>query len=309
MSKIPVGATIAHAYRFAFGSFVEIFLATWAAAVLQAALSILLMRQIGALMQAILARDPSVVTQFGPLLLLYPLAIFLLFVQMTAVMELALGQLPGRKLFHFPAGKPVWRMIGAFVFAFVVIILLVIFGMLVLAAVGFAMRLALGGLAPNLAKAIAGIGLLVAFLVGYCALIYAMVRLTFLIPPVTIANRRIDLVRGWKLARGNFWRIFLVLLAVLIPFFILEYAALFAAGGMPPLLPKGISPEAREAFQQAKVAWQLGLITKLSAIWYITVPVTMLLTMLFLGLFSGAQAFAWRALTASAPVAGDGLPD
>jgi hypothetical protein len=300
MSKIPVGATIAHAYRFAFGSFVDIFLATWAAAVLQAALSILLMRQIGAMMQAILARDPSVVAQLGPLLLLYPLAIFLLFVQVTAVMELALGQLPGRRLFHFPAGKPVWRMTGAFVFALVVIILLVILGMLALAAVGFALRLALGGLAPQMAKGIAGIAILLAFLVGYCALIYAMTRLTFLIPPAVIANRRIDLATGWKLTRGNFWRIFLVLLAILVPFFI---------GGMPPLLPKSMSAEGQQAFQQAKAAWQLALIAKMSAAWYITVPVTMVLTMLFLGLFSGAQAFAWRALTGSAPVAGDSLPD
>jgi hypothetical protein len=309
MSKIPVGATIAHAYRFAFGRFVDIFLATWAASVLQAALSILLMRQIGTLMQGILARDPSVVGQFGPLLLLYPLAIFLLFVQVTAVMELALGLLPGRRLFHFPAGKPVWRMIGAFVFALIVIIGLILCGVLAIAALGFVLRTALASLAPPMAKGIIAICILLSFLVGYCALIYAMTRLTFLIPPAVIANRRIDLVTGWKLTRGNFWRIFLVLLAILVPFFIVEYGALFLAGGMPPLLPKSMSAEGQQAFQQAKAAWQLALIAKMSAAWYITVPVTMVLTMLFLGLFSGAQAFAWRALTGSTPVAGDGLPD
>jgi hypothetical protein len=309
MSKIPVGATIAHAYRFAFGSFVDIFLCTWAAAVLQAALSILLMRQMGTLMQGLLARDPSVVTQFAPLLLLYPLAFFLLFVQVTAVMELALGQLPGRRLFHFPAGRPVWRMIGAFLFALVAILVLIIGGMLAVAAVGFLLRTALGGLAPGMARGIIAICVVLAFLAGYCGLIYALVRLTFLIPPVTIARKRIDLVTGWKLTRRNFWRIFLVLLAILLPFFIVEYAALFAAGGMPPLLPKNMSADAQQAFQQAKMAWQLGLITRLSAAWYITVPVTMVLTMLLLGLFSGAQAFAWRALSGSAPVARDGLPD
>ncbi len=309
MSKIPVGATIAHAYRFAFGSFVDIFLATWAASVLQAALSILLMRQIGTMMQGILARDPSVVAQFGPLLLLYPLAIFLLFVQVTAVMELALGLLPGRRLFHFPAGKPAWRMIGAFLFAFIVIIGLVLCGALAIAALGFVLRTALASLAPAMAKGIIAIWILLSFLVGYCALIYALTRLTFLIPPAVIANRRIDLVTGWKRTRGNFWRIFVVLLAILVPFFVVEYGALFLIGGMPPLLPKSMSAEGQLAFQQAKAAWQLALIAKMSAAWYITVPVTMVLTMLFLGLFSGAQAFAWRALTGSAPVAGNGLPD
>ncbi len=305
MSKVPVGATIAHAYRFAFGGFIDIFLATWAAAVLQAALSILLMRQVGLLMQAILAKDPSAVSQMGPLLLLYPLAIFLVFIQITAVMELAMGLLPGRRLFHFPFGKPVWRMIGAFLFAFVAIAALLICSFLAIMAMGFVLRLATGGLAPPTGKAITAIFVALSFVVVYLAVIYTLVRLTFLIPPVTIANGRVDLVSGWKLARGNFWRIFLVLLAIFIPFVGVEYGAMIAAGGMPPLLPKEFTPQGQQAFEQAKIAWQVGLFTKLYAAWYITVPVIMVLTMLLLGLFSGAQAFAWRALTGSAPVAGD----
>ena len=308
MAKIPVGATIAHAYRFAFGNFIGVLRVAWAAASLQAALSILVMRQMGGLMQAILAHDASAVSQFGPLLLLYLLSMFLLFVQITAVMELALGKLPRQQIFYFPVGKPVWRMIGAFLFALIVVIGLIICGFLAIAACGFALRLAVGGMAPQTAKAVTAISLLVVFLVGYCALIYAITRLTFLIPPVTIASGRIDLAGGWKLARGNFWRIFLVLLAILVPFIVVEYAALFAVGGVPPLLPHDMSPEAQQAFQKAKIAWQLGLFAKATSAWYLTVPVTMVVTMMLLALFSGAQAFAYRVLT-SAPVAGDGLPD
>jgi hypothetical protein len=56
---------------------------------------------------------------------------------------------------------------------------------------------------------------------GAAALVYAMVRLSFLFAPITVAEEQISLGRGWILTQGNFWRIFAVLLAISVPLFVI----------------------------------------------------------------------------------------
>ena len=59
MSKIPVGATIAHAYRFAFGRFADVLRSVWIALALQLTLSLLAIRSGISVMGGVIARDPS----------------------------------------------------------------------------------------------------------------------------------------------------------------------------------------------------------------------------------------------------------
>jgi len=47
----------------------------------------------------------------------------------------------------------------------------------------------------------------VAALAGLCAAVWITLRLVFFVPPVVVAEERIDLPRAWMLSRQNFWRI------------------------------------------------------------------------------------------------------
>ena len=77
MPKIPVGATIAHAYRFAFGHVLPILRALWIPLLLQLAVVLVLSRRMALFFAAIAAKDPSAATLVGPVLLLFCLAVIL----------------------------------------------------------------------------------------------------------------------------------------------------------------------------------------------------------------------------------------
>lgn len=305
MNRIPVGATIAHGYRFAFGSSLKILQAAWIALLLQAVLSFLMMQRMSGLMASLMARDPSAAGQFGPLLLIYPFIIILFFVQVTAVTELALNpEKPGGR-FNFPIGKPTWRMVGAFLLASLAIAAAILIFVIAAIALGFILKMA----GPSKgAAAIAVLMVSLAFLVGYCGLIYVVCRFYFLLAPVTMAEERIALARAWKLTKGNFWRIFLVVLAIFIPVIVAEYAVIFSAIGLPPVLPHGTGAEAMRALQEAKLAWNLAMFAAVQKYWYIALPFFVVLVIFWLGTSCAAQVFAYRKLTEDeglAPIAGD----
>jgi hypothetical protein len=307
MSKIPVGATIAHAYRFAFGNFLAILKSTWIAVALQAGMTIFLLQRMAGLMTALMARDPAAIGQIGPLMLIYPFIIVLFFVQVAAVTELALGIGQPARYFRFPLGKPVWRLFGAFILATLAIAVIAIAFIIGAVLLGFLLKA--GGLS-NGTKIAAGLLIMLLFLVGYSGLIYLTCRFYFLLAPVTIAEQGIRLGNAWRLTKGNFWRIFLILLAILLPIMVAEYAVIFAAIGLPPVLPKGTTPQALETFQQAKLAWNLAMFSAAQKYWYMTLPLFGALMVIWMGTSCGAQVFAYRALTDdSAEISRDRLPD
>ncbi|HEX4862164.1 MAG TPA: hypothetical protein VFV07_13080, partial [Rhizomicrobium sp.] len=131
---------------------------------------------------------------------------------------------------------------------------------------------------------------------GACALLYALTQLGFLLVPVTVAEQRISLERGWTLAKGNFWRITSVLFVVTLPpLLILVGAVLWLTGrdlwALTPALDK-LTPEVLsdriQIILDAHIATIIG-------IQFILAPFT-------LGLFLGAAAFAYKELAAGAPV-------
>jgi hypothetical protein len=143
----------------------------------------------------------------------------------------------------------------------------------------------------------AGIGAAIFVLFVSCAFVYIATRLSFLLGPVVVAEHKISLFRAWELTKGNFWRIFVVLLAILIPLIALEIVVLWAVYGsslIPPMHP-GVTPEELKAFSEH----QRQMMTNQQSWWFITYPMGLLVSVIFYGIFTGASAFAYRAAAAS----------
>jgi len=139
---------------------------------------------------------------------------------------------------------------------------------------------------------------IIAVAVAFCVYAYSVVRLVFLLNPVVVAQARIDLGRSWSLAGGNFWRIILVLLAVLMPVMaVMMYLMLhFLLQGMPPTLPLHASADQIAANQAMVNAWSAAMMRRTMDNWFIVYPAYGLAAVLLYGLACGAQSFAYRAL-------------
>jgi hypothetical protein len=311
MTKIPVGATIAQAYRFAFRDFFRILGVMWPVMLLMWLPSLLARQQMMTLSMQMGAHDFSGLKQWWPLLLLfYLVALILMFMQIIGVAQLALDRHKGPVWFYFSLGQPVWRLIGSFLLLIAAIVigwLAVVLGMIV---IGFALGLA----AKVVNNSIFGTGTTIltglAALVLWCGYFYSLVRLTFLLTPVIAAEEEgFALARSWTLGKSNFWRMFAVLLAVFLPFLILEFVFLFEfmfkGVTFPPL---HASAEQTAAYQAAINARTMEMMNAMVHYWYVTYPLFIVIMVVFYGSAVGAQCFAYRALAegeASAPIAAD----
>ena len=239
MTKIPVGATIAQAYGFVFGRFFTLLGIVWLSWLVIAVGALFLMRQATVFSTAITMRDFSAI---GSVLLVlipfYLITLILILMQYMGFTEQALGLRKGSPYFYFKLGQPLWLLVLSFL-----LVILVFIGVGV--AMGIAIAL-LTGASVAIGGNIAG-GLIVSLLavVLYCAFIYLTVRLTFLLAPAVVAENRIGLKRAWALGKGNFWRMFVIILAVMLPIFIVMGILMFTFlfRGMP-LPPAGADPDA-----------------------------------------------------------------
>lgn len=298
MKKIPVGATIAHAYRFAFGDILTVLRSIWLPLAVQLGLTIFLLRHFIPLLRAFEAKDPAAISLMGPLLLLYPIILILFFAQMTTVMKVALGIKQEIPLIDFPFGKDMWRLLGAFIVAGLAIVAMLIAFALAAGVLSFLLS------ATGMGKPLLAILVGLLFVIGYGGMIFVIFRFLFLLAPVNIAEQRLGIGRAWQLSQGNFWRSFLIVLAILLPMIVAEYAVMFAAIGWPPM-PHGEGPQ---AFEARRLEWNIATLQAMVTYWYIALPFFALLMVVYIGTICGAQAFAYRKLTEdkiSTPVAAD----
>jgi hypothetical protein len=306
MNKIPVGATIAHAYRFVFANALTVFKAIWLPLLASLAVFFLFTRRTALFLAAVQAHDPSAVSLFGPLLLLGVLLVIFYFAQFTAATEAALGRPPQSWVaFHFD--KTMWRLLAGFLGAMGALAILCIIAMIMSLAIGTVLDMAVKA-APVIRPAVA-IAAVLLVLLFCCILFFVAFRFLFLLGPVNVSEQRLGLRRSWELSAHNFWRILLITLAITVPVGIVNQIIGFSLGGFPPTLPAGASKAARDA---AETAWQIARLNAMADRWYLTLPLTGLVMWFQLGAGCAAQAFAYRKLTedaASAPVAGHGLPD
>jgi hypothetical protein len=306
MAKIPVGATVAQAYRFAFGDFLKILGVMWPSMLLMWLPSLLMRKQMTALSAQMAAQDYSSLRQLWPLIFLfYLVALVLIIVQVIGIAQVALGRHKGPVWFYFELGKPVWRLIGSFlllILAFIAGWIATLLGAFIL---GFILALITKAL--NIAAIAIGISVL-AVIVLFCAFVYCWVRLTFFLIPVVAAQKEgLALGRSWTLGLGNFWRMFAVFLATVGPFIILEFVFVFGfmfKGIRFP--PTHATADQVAAYQAAINARSAEMMNGIYSHWYIAYPLALVFVVVFYGLAVGAQCFAYRALTegeASAPVA------
>lgn len=231
MAKIPLERTIESAYRFAFTKFLSVLGVIWLPLLAVCAIVVAvayftwgdishlhdLSRQASSLSTAddemtsqrldALIAMAGAVARFGGLILL---AVLLARAMVSVgVLRKALGLHEGPVFAYFSLGAPVWRMLGAMILA-----------TLAIAGVAIATCIAGGILywASQFAPAGAR-GAIRALIVAVAILwmIYMTFRLVFFLPAVVVAENRIGLGRSWQLGGGNFWRIVLVLIAVMLP--------------------------------------------------------------------------------------------
>ena len=302
MKKIPVGATIAHAYGFAFGDFLKILGVMWLPMAITWLPGILFRSRIQALSAQMMAHDFSAMSQMMTILLpLYLVSAVLAFMLILGIAQQALGTRQGSPWFYFALGKPLWRLIGSVILLVVAVLIgwiVVWLGIALLAvASGFLTKLIVNSIFAMLMGAI----VVVLSAALWCGWFYSVVRLGFLLTPVVAAGEPgFALGRAWTLGLGNFWRMFGVLLVTALPFLLLEGVAIY-------FVMKGISlpagPAGQAAYQAAVNARTQALIDQVMHYWYISSPIGIALMVILYGSVTGAQCFAYKAL-ASDEVAG-----
>jgi hypothetical protein len=231
----------------------------------------------------------------GAFLLIVPLYLVLLgalLVQFVAIAQFALGLAPNPGWINIPPGKTVLRLVGAWLLVMLIMIgmwlALILVGAIIGGGLGFAMATAGKG-----AAAIAGLITGVVMIVTTCAFTYGMVRLTFLLLPVVVAERVVGIKRAWRLGKGNFWRMLGVFILTLLPLIALEFLVLkFFLPPMPTIAP-GTPPA---ALQAATMAWEAGMFARMRDNWYIVYPVGAVVAIVVYGILIAAQCFAYRAL-------------
>jgi hypothetical protein len=210
----------------------------------------------------------------------------------VAVQRRALGLSRGPVFVYFLLDETVWRLIAANLLLFAAIIGIMI-GVVLACALSIVAAKAL--LSPSLA-------ILIGVLVGgtaYCAFFYIVIRWAFLIPPVVVAEGHIGLRRAWQLGRGNFWRIFAVMIIVYLPISIvggmLSQIFLPMFGGTTSFTNLPPHPTTAQAWQ----AIHLLLLATLPATAISAVAQMIALA----GVSNGARALAYRALSGTLPPA------
>jgi|HubBroStandDraft_6_1064221.scaffolds.fasta_scaffold355975_1 hypothetical protein len=213
MNKIPVSDTISRTYNFGFSNILSIFGIAWLPYTLLALIAVGLIFLLAPDFLKMVMQgqfDVPMLLHVGHIFGLIGLLSFIVgSMVMVGIQRKALGKHPGPVFVYFSLGAPVWRMAGAWFLAGLVIFFI---GLLTAGVVG-AIWFAAGQFAANFATLIRTITIVAACL----WFIYMMVRLTFFLPAVVVAEERIGLGRAWELDGGNFWRIFVISIAVFLP--------------------------------------------------------------------------------------------
>ena len=122
----PVGATIAQAYSFAFRKFVPLLGIVWLPWLIAVGGGICAVAHHRGARRSRASRPRTISpAHAGPHDSVYLVkCLFLLFMQITGVMEYALDMRQGSPWFYFSLAKPVWRVIGAMLLLVLVILVL-----------------------------------------------------------------------------------------------------------------------------------------------------------------------------------------
>jgi hypothetical protein len=287
MKKIPVGQTIAFAYRFLFAEIGTIVGIAWVPAVLSSFATYLAQIYVNTHKADIQSGVPEIMgAYFAVSLSTVMVTVFAASIVGVAITQHVLGQQKSGVIAYFAAGRNEWRM-----FAANVRYLLGGAALIGLAAAITIAAFLLAGVpldAPEQMRPTAAT--LLAGLISWFVFLYAFVtilRMGFLLPATIVAEEKGGLRRSHELTRGNFWRALAVILALGVPILLLLLA------GEAAVLRSALGPDAArtnptEFFQRAEQAMSEKLLP-----WQIFSAVVFVLAS---GLIYGGSAFAYRAL-------------
>jgi len=255
MSKVPVGASIAHAYEFLFGRFFQIIGTAWVPALLYGLGYFVFLAALQFPKPMPAPSGAALAAMAVPMLagIVYFLAIrSVLGISLT---QEALGVRKDLTLAHFVIGPRELRLFFAYLRYYIVFLVLYV-ALLAVCVGGLFLAGKFGaGLLPALAVGGKPIAVFVAAILVIVLAVWfvlSMLRLIFLLPPIASAEHRVRLSRAWALTRGSGLRILVVLIGTFLPamiafgvaFYYLigpaDVSALFQAfhdhkPGMPPL--------------------------------------------------------------------------
>lgn len=217
MAKIPVEKTIGETYGFLFKNILSIVGIVWFPYLVFGGIAgALLWYALGQVSFQGLNFEPGRFN-IGPLIALLRLMPAIVFCLILAVLiatvglvRKALGLMPGPIFVFFTLGAPVWRLFAA----------LILIEMIVGAFVGICVAIGAAWAAfgvPHLSHPVGVLVDVIGVVAMVCVGIYMTVRFFFFVPAVVVAEEKIGLGRSWQLGGGNFWRIVVVVLMVILP--------------------------------------------------------------------------------------------
>ncbi len=303
MAKIPLEKTIGGAYRFLFSNIVSVVGIVWLPYLVFGGIAAacvaywLKLHPISSMNFDAAHFDPAPFVALGQIVPVITICLLLAALMTTVgLTRKALGLMEGTTFVYFSLGAAAWRLLGASL-----LIVLIYIGTIVLFVV-VAVVWALFGqkFLPHGAAMLVDVLGIIAMVLW---LIYMMVRLTFFVPAVVVAEETIGIGRSWQLGAGNFWRIFLTFFMVALPPLIVfgmvnSIVSTSLYGAMPiPTFIGNPHPDPQQVLNFYKqILTRMGPL--MLALQFVYVVIAR-------ALYAGAVATAYRGVTAtdSAPAA------
>ena len=296
MNKIPVGQTVRLAYAFTFGEIGTVIGLIWVPTLINAVASFFALRAYyNTLADSLQSGLPPSGAGVGLPFLLAFLAMLLVAMIGVSLTQQAWGMRQGPAFAHVALGSTELRAFGGFFGLYLLFILFIAIVAIVLgiAAAGSATAIQSN---PRLVGP-AGAVVALAAVAGICAVVYAVIRLSFLLVPSVVDSGEFGLTRSWQLTKGNFWRIVAVGAATLLPIALIFVIAEFAILGPSFFIPDMTHPAGPNL---GKLAAQMRAMQDHMPV---LMGLSFVVSPLLYGLMFSASAFAYRALSGQGGVA------
>jgi len=296
MNKIPVGKVISESVNFSIQKYLPLLAVVWLPMVISLLFTWLVM-------VPHFAADAAATAGLRPAgsalisLAMEFVQLVLLAVMSVGVTKEALGLREGPGFVYLSVGVAELRVFGGYLLLGVISVVLVFLAIIA----GVAVTIVAGAsTAPNATdpRAMSHVAAVVTPVVVIGLLlpmIYFWIRLSSFQTAVAVVEHRFGLWRSWALTRGNFWRLFAIAMAILIPLMIVYFIVL--ALMMGPTFAKMMAaasagPEALRAAQREMLASVTGELKFYMFLFFPFAPI-------IYGLIIAPGAFAYRVLVPS----------
>ena len=298
-NKIPVSETVLASYRFAFDNYLKLLGVTWAPITMVFALMLWQLVPFMGDVNGLAAHNPSAAMgALGHVFIFEILSVVFLVIMTLGITMLALGLRPRWPFLYLSFGSDFWRLLLGYFLFFVILIVATLLISLVLGGIVGAIMFSVGrGNVGQLSAGSAGYrGAVICLIYATMALLF--LRFAFLLPSVTISEKRIGLGRNWNLTHGNLWRLLVLLIALLVP--------LVVTGVLQMLFSRVVGGQALNYFdavgsREASLAWSANTLRLYSVYWYLYIPFWILVAPIAYGVPICGAAIAYRQLSPGNP--------